>query len=82
METPLALYDALLASNVPADKARAVVQAMEHDMTSVLATKSDLNHLDQTMDLKLKAQTNSIVVRLGGLILGVIALLEAIHRLL
>jgi hypothetical protein len=36
------LYDALVSIDVPADKARAVVDAMERDMQTTLATKSDL----------------------------------------
>jgi hypothetical protein len=39
------LYDALVSIAVPADKARAVVDAMEHDMGTTLATKSDLDNL-------------------------------------
>lgn len=37
------LYDALVSINVPSDKARAVVDAMEHDMLTQLASKSDLD---------------------------------------
>jgi hypothetical protein len=40
-----ALYDALVSIHVPNDKARAVVDAMERDMGTTLATKSDLNRL-------------------------------------
>jgi len=36
------LYDALVSINVPSDKARAVVDAMERDMGTTLATKRDL----------------------------------------
>lgn len=36
------LYDALVSIDVPAEKARAVVDAMERDMQSTLATKTDL----------------------------------------
>jgi hypothetical protein len=35
-------YDALVSINVPSDKARAVVDAMERDMGTTLATKQDL----------------------------------------
>lgn len=38
------LYDALVSINVPNDKARAVVDAMERDMATHLATKPDLHH--------------------------------------
>lgn len=39
------LYDALVSINVPSDKARAVVDAMERDMGTTLATKQDLEAL-------------------------------------
>jgi len=39
------LYDALLSIDVPADKARAVIDALEHDMGSTLATKQDIASL-------------------------------------
>ena len=42
MKALYSLYDALVSINVPTDKARAVVDAMEHDMTTLLTTKSDL----------------------------------------
>ena len=39
------LYDALVSISVPSDKARAVVDAMERDMGTTLATKQDLDLL-------------------------------------
>jgi hypothetical protein len=39
------LYDALVSIDVPNDKARAVVDAMERDMATTIATKSDLQLL-------------------------------------
>ena len=40
MDYLYSLYDALVSINVPNDKARAVVDAMERDMGTTLATKS------------------------------------------
>lgn len=45
MENLYSLYDALVSINVPSDKARAVVDAMERDMGTTLATKQDLEIL-------------------------------------
>jgi hypothetical protein len=42
MNALYSLYDALVSINVPTDKARAVVDAMEDGMTTPLATKADL----------------------------------------
>jgi hypothetical protein len=44
MDYLYSLYDALVSINVPSDKARAVVDAMERDMGTTLATKQDLEH--------------------------------------
>jgi hypothetical protein len=43
------LYDALVSINVPSDKARAVVDAMERDMATTLATRQDLQQIRQEM---------------------------------
>lgn len=45
MDYLYSLYDALVSINVPADKARAVVDAMERDMGTTLATKADIELL-------------------------------------
>jgi hypothetical protein len=44
------LYDALVSIAVPSDKARAVVDAMERDMGTTLATKQDLELLRRDME--------------------------------
>src|SRR5688572_19656484 len=43
-------YDALVSIAVPSDKARAVVDAMERDMGTTLATKQDLELLRRDME--------------------------------
>jgi len=43
------LYAALVSINVPNDKARAVVDAMERDMATTTATKADLQLLRQEL---------------------------------
>jgi hypothetical protein len=45
------LYDALVSINVPNHKARAVVDAMERDMATTIATKADLHLLKQDLQL-------------------------------
>ena len=51
MDYLYSLYDALVSINVPSDKARAVVDAMERDMGTTLATKQDLLLLATREDL-------------------------------
>lgn len=93
MDFAISLYDALIAINVPADKAKAVVGALEHDMTTALATKDDLKVLTETLsfkfnaqttefNLKLKALNNSIVIRLSAVVISAMAALEALHKFL
>jgi uncharacterized protein YicC (UPF0701 family) len=40
-----AMYDALVSINVPDEKAKAVIDALEREMMDKLATKADLAHL-------------------------------------
>ena len=47
MSFEFTLYDALVSIAVPAEKARAVIDALEHDMGSTLATKQDTLLLKQ-----------------------------------
>lgn len=44
------LYDALVSIHVPSEKARAVVDAMERDMGTTLATKQDLLLIRQEIE--------------------------------
>ena len=52
MDYLYSLYHALVSINVPNDKARAVVDAMERDMGTTIATKTDLQLLRQEMATK------------------------------
>ena len=49
MDYLYSLYDALVSINVPNEKARAVVDAMERDMGTTIATKTDLQLLRQEL---------------------------------
>ena len=58
------LYDALVSINVPSDKARAVVDAMERDMGATLATRQDLelHRLATKRDLELvRAELKQVI---------------------
>jgi hypothetical protein len=80
MDFSIALYDALIAVSVPADKARAVVTALERDMTQELATKSDLAHLRELLNAKLDAQANSLLIRLSAVLVTVVGVATAILK--
>ena len=82
------LYDALISINVPNDKARAVVDAMERDMATTIATKADLQLLRTELhqecalirkDMELLATT--MTVRLGSMLIVGFGLLFAALKL-
>jgi hypothetical protein len=86
------LYDALVAINVPNDKARAVVDAMDEDMVTLLATKSDLASLRNELMQEIEASRNatklelhllqsSMTVRLGSIVVVSLSLLFAALKL-
>ncbi len=68
------LYDALVSINVPSDKARAVVDAMERDMLTQLASKSDLESLRsanksdlENLRLAVKSDIDAVGARVDAL---------------
>jgi len=82
------LYDALVSINVPTDKARAVVDAMERDMGTTLATKQDLQMLKQAMegrfalvDQKFENLELKLFLKLGSLMVAGFGLTLAALRL-
>jgi hypothetical protein len=89
------LYDALLSIAVPADKARAVADAMERDMGAMFATKSDIlllrqevGQLKQEMNLEfslirkeMEILRSSMTVRLGSIQVVAAGLLFAALKL-
>jgi len=88
MDYLYSLYDALVSINVPNDKARAVVDAMERDMGTTLATKTDLQVLRQefrqemTLTRKdLEILGTSITVRLGSILVVGLGILFAALKL-
>ena len=75
MSSLCALYDALVSINVPSDKARAVVDAMERDMLTQLATKSDIENLRVVTEAKLELLRSSMTIRLGSMLVVGLSLL-------
>ena len=81
MSFELALYDALLSIDVPADKARAVIDALERDMGSTLATKQDIRLLEQELEQKIELLQSSMTIRLGSILVVAMGLLFAALKL-
>ena len=63
MDYLYSLYDALVSIHVPNDKARAVVDAMERDMGTTIATKIDLQMLRQDLISSLASRDELAGVR-------------------
>jgi hypothetical protein len=79
--SPRSPYDALVSINVPSDKARAVVDAMERDMLTQLATKSDIENLRVVTEAKLELLRSSMTIRLGSMLVVGLSLLFAALKL-
>jgi hypothetical protein len=100
MSVVYSLYDALVSINVPDDKARAVIDALEREMMDTLATKADLaavrsemngefklvrqeisamgNSLSKDLQIQMAALQNSLTIRLGLMMAGIIAAATAL----
>lgn len=61
MKSGLALYQALRSIDVPDDKATAVVDALESDMQTHLATKADLAQLELKLTIRMGAMLTAAV---------------------
>ena len=84
MSYQVALYDALVSIAVSVDKARAVVDAMERDMATTLATKTDILLLKQEFDLirkEMELLRASMTIRLGSIQVVAAGLLFAALKL-
>jgi hypothetical protein len=81
MSFELTLYDALLSIAVPADKARAVIDALERDMGPTLATKQDIRLLEQRLEQKIELLQSSMTIRLGSILVVAMGLLFAALKL-
>ena len=87
MKTELALYQALISINVPEQKANAVIEALESDMFSRLATKADIAVLRTDLLAELKTDISQFELKLTirmGLMLSATAgvMLAAIKLML
>ncbi|EXJ09674.1 hypothetical protein [Nitrincola nitratireducens] len=78
MKTSITLYDALRSIDVPADKAKDVIEAMESDMNE-LATKQDLNQGLKNLEDRLTSQMFRMLMMqtfaIAGLVVAIVKLL-------
>lgn len=84
-----AMYDALVSINVPTDKAKAVIDAMEREMMDKVATKQDLEQvrlllskdIERTNE-RIANQTQAITLRLLLTAAGLVPAIIAAQKLL
>lgn len=78
MKTELALYQALISINVPEQKANAVIEALETDMLSLLATKADITAIRaEIAQLEVR-----LTIRMGVMLSATTGVLIAAMKLL
>ena len=85
MQTSFELYRALVSINVTEDRAKAVVVALEADMTNHLATKTDIMELKaEISELRsaLREQGLRLTIQLGLMISGIMGIGLAAARLM
>ncbi|RMS00901.1 hypothetical protein ALP73_200350 [Pseudomonas coronafaciens pv. garcae] len=61
MKSSIALYQALISIDVPEDRAAAVVDALESDMQTQLATKADLDKLELKLSIRMALMLTAAV---------------------
>jgi len=82
MKLGIALYDALMSVDVSAEKAGKVVDALEEEMQSQLATKQDLNLLKQDLIVLEQKMTSTLYRALLIQTMAMAGLMFAIVRVL
>ncbi|ERT15341.1 hypothetical protein FYM84_11075 [Pseudomonas sp. CAH-1] len=82
MKTELALYQALIAINVPDQKANAVIEALENDMHSLLATKADIADLKTELKTEIAQLEVKLTLRMGVMLSAAVGVLIAAMKLL
>jgi len=82
------LYDALVSIHVPNDKAKALVDAMERDMATTIATKADVQMLRSELHQEcalirkdMELLPTKMTVRLGSMLMLGLGLLFAALKL-
>ena len=67
MSVVYSLYDALVSINVPDEKTKAVIDAMEREMMDKLATKADLAHVRELLSRDIQALSDRTEASIRGL---------------
>ena len=82
MKTKLALYQALISINIPEQKANAVIEALESDMHSLMATKADLAALHAELKADLAQLEVKLTIRMGLMLSATASVMLAAIKLM
>ncbi|WP_110972521.1 hypothetical protein [Pseudomonas huaxiensis] len=82
MKMELALYQALTAINVPELKITAVIEALEADLLSLLATKADVAALRTEVKTDLAQMETKLTIRMGMMFSATIGILLTAMKVL
>ena len=82
MKTELALYQALISINVPEQKANAVIEALETDMLSRLATKADLTAPAAEFKSEISQLEVKLTIRMGVMLSAAVGVMIAAMKLM
>ena len=82
MKTELALYQALISINIPEQKANAVIEALESDMHSLMATKADLAALHAELKADLAQLEVKLTIRMGLMLSATASVMLAAIKLM
>lgn len=69
------MYDALVSINVPDEKAKAVIDALEREMMEKLATKSDVEHVRELLSRDIQNLPNAMTIKFGSMIVGAVVVI-------
>ncbi|KPC29382.1 Uncharacterized protein ABJ99_1229 [Pseudomonas syringae pv. cilantro] len=69
MKSSIALYQVLISIDVEEKRAAAVVDALESDMQTQLATKADIDNLESRLELKLTIRMAVMLTAAVGVML-------------
>lgn len=81
MKLEIALYQALTSINVPKQKINAVIEAMESDLNTYLATKVDIANLHTQLQSEISQLEVKLTIRMGVMLSAAVGVMMALMKL-
>lgn len=82
MKLEIALYQALSSINIPEEKINAVIEAMESDLNTYLATKVDIANLHNQLQSEISRLEIKLTMRMGVMLSAAVGILMAFMKLM